>query len=45
MNVCHNLHLKCDAPLLADLMEKIRNNSFKNYGLYPSHCLSAPDLS
>ena len=24
---------------------KIKNNSLKNYGLCPSHCLSAPALS
>ena len=30
--------------LLADVFEKFRNNSLKNYGLCPSHYLSAPDL-
>ena len=35
----------CDALLLADVFEKFRNNSFKNYGLCPSHYLSAPALS
>ena len=40
-----NLYLKFDALLLADVFEKIRNNSLKNYGLYPSHYLSAPGLS
>ena len=29
----------------ADLFEKFRNNSLKNYGLCPSHYLSAPGLS
>ena len=37
----HDLHLKCDVLLLADVFEKFRNNSLKNYGLCPSHYLSA----
>ena len=41
----HDLYLKCDVLLLADVFEKFRNNSLKNYGLYPSHYLSAPSLS
>ena len=41
----HDLYLKCDVLLLADVFEKIRNNSLKNYGLYPSHYLSALALS
>ena len=36
----HDLYL-----LLAVVFEKFRNNSFKNYGLCPSHYLSAPGLS
>ena len=28
----HDLHLKCDASLLADVFEKFRNNSLKTYG-------------
>ena len=28
--------------MLADVFEKFRNSSFKNYGLCPSHYLSAP---
>ena len=31
--------------LLADIFEKFRNNSIKNYGICPSHYLSAPALS
>ena len=41
----HNFYLKCDVLLLADVFEKFRNNSLKNYGLCPSHYLSAPALS
>ena len=41
----HALHLKCYVLLLADVFEKFRNNSLKNYGLSPSHCFSAPGLS
>ena len=36
----HELHLKCDVLLLADVFEKFRNNSLNNYGLSPSHYLS-----
>ena len=31
--------------LLANVFEKIKSNSLKNYGLCPSHYLSAPALS
>ena len=41
----HNLHLKCDILLSADVLESFRNNNLKNYGLCPSHCLSAAALS
>ena len=37
--------MKYDVLLLGDVFEKFRNNSIKNYGLFPSHYLSAPDLS
>ena len=33
----HDLFLKCDGLLSADVFEKFRNNSLKNYGLCPSH--------
>ena len=41
----HDLHLKCDALLLADVFEKFQNNSLKNYGLCPNHYFNAPALS
>ena len=41
----HDLGLKCYILLLADVFEKFRNNSFKNYRLCASHYLSAPGLS
>ena len=40
-----DLDLKCYVLLLADMFEKIRKNTLKNYGLRPSHYLSAPGLS
>ena len=33
----YDLYLKCDVLLLAGVVEKIRNNSLKNYGLCRSH--------
>ena len=41
----HDLYLKCDVLLLADVFEKFRKNSLKNYKLCSSHYLSAPRLS
>ena len=41
----HGLYLKCGVLLLADVFEKFRNNSLKNYGLCPNHYLSASALS
>ena len=41
----HDLYLKCYVLLLADVFEKSRNNSLKNYGLCPSHYLSKPGFS
>ena len=36
----HNLYLKSDFLLLADVSDKFRNNSLKNYGLCLSHYMS-----
>ena len=40
-----DLYLKCDVLLLADVFEKCRYNSLRNFGLCPSHYLSTPGLS
>ena len=40
-----NFYLKWGVLLSADVFETFRNNSIENYGLYPSHYLSAPVLS
>ena len=40
----HDLYLKCEVLLLADVFEKFRNKSIKDYVLCPSHYLSAPAL-
>ena len=41
----HDLYLKCDVLLLADVFEEFRNNSLKNYELCPIHYLRTPALS
>ena len=40
-----NFYLMCDVLLLADVFQKSKNNSLKNYTLFLSHYLSAPGLS
>ena len=40
----HDLYLKHNVLLLADVFGKFRNNSSKNYGLCESHYFSAPAL-
>ena len=41
----HDLYLKCDVLLLADVFEIFRNGSLKNYVLSPSCYLITPALS
>ena len=41
----HDLYLKCDILLLADVFEKIRSRCLESYGLCPGHYLSASLLS
>ena len=41
----HNLYLKCDVLLLADVFESFRTVSMTNYDLDPAHFVSAPSLS
>ena len=40
----HNLYLKCDVLLLADVFENFVNNRLKNYGSKSSDYMSAPAL-
>ena len=41
----HELYLKFDVLFLADVFEKIWNDSLENCGLCPSHYLIAPGLN
>ena len=45
MNDYHDSYLKCDVLLLANVLERNRNNSLKEYGLSPHNYLSEPALS
>ena len=38
----HDLYLKCNVLLLAEVFEKFRHNSIKNHGLCTNNSLSAP---
>ena len=40
----YDLYLKCDVLLLSDVLKQFRNSSMKNYGLCPSHYMSAHGL-
>jgi hypothetical protein len=42
---CHDLYLKCDALLLADIFETFRTTAMSEYRLDPAHYVSAPHLS
>ena len=41
----HNLYLKMDVILLANVFEAFRKVCFKNYGLDPAHIYTAPRLA
>ena len=41
----HNLHLKYDVFLLADIFEKLRKRCLESYRLCLNHYLSTPTLS
>ena len=44
VNDYHDLYLRCNVFLLADVFEKFKSTRLKNYELFPSHYLSAPVL-
>ena len=41
----HDLYLKSDVLLFADVFEKFINRCLGYYGLDPCHCFSPPGLS
>ena len=41
----HDLYLKADVLLLADVFEKFINTCLEYYGLEPRHNFSSPELS
>ena len=41
----HDLHLKTDVLLLADVFEKFINTCLEHYGVDPCHYFSIPGLS
>ena len=45
MGYYHNLYLKTDVLLLADVFEKFINTSLEYYALDPCHYFSSPRLS
>ena len=41
----HDLYVRCDTLLLADVFEKFRDTCIEIYGLDPSHFLLVPGLA
>ena len=41
----HDLYLKCDVLILADVFESFRTTAMQTYGVDPAHYVSAPHLS
>ena len=41
----HDLYLKCDVLLLADVFQEFRSSCVENYDLCPCQYISAPILS
>ena len=45
MGVYHDLYLKSDILLLADVFENFRKTCLQYYKLDPYHCFTSPGLS